>query len=153
MDFITQNFYGARLEYKFLSAGVEYDDYASTIIPYKMTHYFVTLQGDIKSKFLYTITGNMREYKLTTENVVQEFNDISGNLCQQLNSKSNVNLNVSYRKQKGAGIDMELLTTRVEYTVSYRKLFFTLGIDLYRRTFIGEELNFNGGTIQLSRRF
>ena len=107
----------------------------------------------IGNKILYNINGNIRNYNMTADSVIQIYEDVSGNLSFALNMNSHINLNAAYRKQQGSGIDLSLLTARAEYTTNYRKLFFTIGLDFYRRTYIGDKLVFNGGSIQIVRRF
>ncbi|MCD4736968.1 MAG: hypothetical protein K8R53_13065, partial [Bacteroidales bacterium] len=60
---------------------------------------------------------------------------------------------VGYRKQRGPGIDLDLLTASTKFKLMYRQLYTTIGIDLYRRIYIGDETNFHSIYLQLTRKF
>lgn len=153
VEYITENLYGLKLEYKAASVGVEYDNYESNIIPYKLMRYFLVVQGNFKGKAQYSLAGNIRNYDYVAENITQEYDDVVGSLSFPVSQNSILSFNASYRYQKGTGIDLKLFTERTEFTTNYRRIYITLAVDLYKRLYIGEKLNFYGGSVQISRRF
>ncbi len=153
LNYFTQTVYGLKLEYKFASGGVEYENYSSTIVPYKLIRYWVQLQGTIKNKISCSLNGNWRNYNLTAENQRQQFIDVIGNIGYQVNAKCNVSLEFGYRKQVGQQIDLNLLTGRLQFTTVFRQMFIKIGVDVYRRDYLHELTNFMGGFVQIVRTF
>ncbi len=153
IDYLHQHIYGVKLAYRMASAGAEYDDYQSTLVPYKMVHYYVTLQGDIRNRVMYSLTGNIRTYKLTGDDVIQKYNDVTGNISYGISTNTRFNLNMSYWHQTGTGIDLKLLNARLECVTGFRKIYISAGLDLYRRTYLDENLFFEGGSLKIYRKF
>jgi hypothetical protein len=141
------------MEYKSVNGGVEYDNYASSVIPYKLMRYFLQIQGSFKNKLLYSLNGNYRDYKEIDNETDQKYTDVSGNIAYMFTAVSKLNVELGYRKQIGNAIDLDLLTLRTEFTTTYRQLFFKVGVELYRRTYLNEDVNFNGAYIQIIRNF
>jgi len=154
LDFFSKNVYGSRFKYRFISGGIEHDNYRSTIIPYRLTRYYLTLQGSAKQKLFYTINGDLRDYAMIVEEgMKQKYYNISGNISYNLSPKTRLNLEGSYLKQEGEAIDLDLITVRLELTTNFRQLFFTAGLELYRSDIFNEKVNFNKVSIQISRKF
>jgi hypothetical protein len=153
LNYFTQTTLGCRLEYKFLSGGVEYENYASTIVPYRLMRYWLQAQGSIINKITYSLNGTMRDYNLTAENTRQQFIDVIGNIGFQFNPQSNISLEIAYRKQVGQQIDLDLLTARAQYTLLFRQMYVKVGLNLYERDYLHERTNFIGGFVQIVRNF
>ncbi|NOY48383.1 MAG: hypothetical protein GXO84_09365 [Chlorobi bacterium] len=154
LDFFSKNVYGTRFKYRFISGGIEHDNYRSTIIPYRLTRYYLTLQGSAKQKLFYTINGDLRDYAMIVEEgMKQKYYNISGNISYNFSPKTRLNLEGSYLKQEGEAIDLDLITARLELTTNFRQLFFTAGLELYRSDIFNEKVDFNKVSIQVSRRF
>ncbi len=67
--FLTLNYFhqkvaGIRADYKWLSAGVEYDKMNSTVLPYELFRYYLQLQGSIKDKCILSASGNIYDYTM-----------------------------------------------------------------------------------------
>jgi len=153
LNYFTQTTYGLKLEYKFASGGAEYENYNSTIVPYRLVRYWLQVQGNISGKLTYSLCGNWRTYNLTAENTVQQFIDVIGNLGYQIGPRNNISLELAYRKQVGQQIDLNLLTGRLQYTTQIRQIYIRVGIDVYRKDYLHERTNFMGGFIQVVRNF
>jgi hypothetical protein len=149
----TQQVYGFRTEYKVFSAGIEYDDNNSTILPYFLKRYYISVQGLFWKQFLFSLNGNYSDYHLIEEDLNQQFTDISGQMAYQINTQSKINFDAGYRQQTGKGIDLDLLNARLEYATLIRKLYFTIGLQSYRRHYMQETDNFNGAYFRIARRF
>ncbi len=157
-DFITLNYYtqnviGTKLDYHFVSAGAEYDYYNSSIIPYKMMRYFIQVQGNVNKKMMCSLIGNYRDYKMINDDINQRYADISALISYMVTSRSKIELQGGYRNQRGREIDLDLITSRLEFTTSYRKLFLSVGLEFYKRNYINEKIDFRGGYVQIARRF
>jgi hypothetical protein len=153
LNYITQNIYGARVEYKFASAGAEYESYNSTVIPYRLMRYYVLLQGNIKTKVLYSANANYREYKMLDDNTIQKYADFAGNITYMTSPQTKVTFEIGYRKQVGKGIDLNLLTARTEFTANYRKLYLKAGVQVYKRLYLNDNINFFGAYFEVVRSF
>jgi hypothetical protein len=58
-----------------------------------------------------------------------------------------------YRKQTGQSIDLNLFTARSEITSQINLLYLTLGVELYKRDYVGEVINFKGTYVKIVRKF
>lgn len=157
-DFLTLNrfnqyIYGARVNVGFASAGVEYDDYQSNLIPYKMVRYFLNAQKTFNKRFMISALGNLRQYNLVNEGITQQFADASCRFGYRIKGQTKINLEAGYRNQQGEGIDLNMITGRVEFTSVVRQFFVTAGVELFNRDYLTEEINFNGAYLQLTRKF
>ncbi len=153
LNYLEQYFYGSNIDVGFADGGIEFDHYLSTITPYKMTRFFLNLQGNIKERLMLSLNGNIRDYDMLNEDIKRKFSDISGNISYRFSQNSNINLNLIYRKQIGEGVDLDLLTGRSEFKTVYRKLFVTLGLEIYNRNYLNDKIKFNGAYVQFSRKF
>lgn len=153
LNYYTRNIYGIRLMYKFVTGGVEYDHYNSDLIPYKLMRYYLRFQGNITNKIRYSLNFNLRDYDMINEQINQTFADVSGRISYKTGSRSKLNLESNYRKQQGRQIDLDLLTLRSEYSTAVRQMYFTIGLEMYRRNYLNEEINLTGGYVKIARRF
>ncbi|MBN1348244.1 hypothetical protein JXJ21_02445 [candidate division KSB1 bacterium] len=150
---ISQHVYGIRLQWKEITAGWELDNYSSNVVPYISSRYFMALSHDISSSFNTYISGNWRDYELTDENETQQFADVSGRLVYAWTRSTSLSLDGGYRFQDGRGIDLKLTNLRFQLTSQFRELYLTVGLDVYRRDYSGETLDYNGGFIRVERKF
>tara|TARA_R110001583_G_scaffold114876_3_gene265339 strand:- start:1611 stop:3590 length:1980 start_codon:yes stop_codon:yes gene_type:complete len=154
LDYYNQNLYGSRFNLNSFSGGVEYDNYKSTLIPYRLMRYYLIVQGELKKNLYYTLNGDIRDYlMIVDEGIKQKYYNISGSLSYNFNAITKLNFESSYIKQEGEGIDLDLITARLELTTRFRQLFLSTGIDLYNSKLFNEKLDFKRLTIRLSRRF
>lgn len=153
LNYYTRNIYGIRFMYRFVTGGVEYDNYNSDLIPYKLMRYYLRFQGNLTNKIRYSLNFNLRDYEMITEQINQTFADFSGRISYNIGSRSKLNLESNYRKQQGRQIDLDLLTLRSEYSTAIRQLYFTVGLEMYRRNYLNEEINLTGGYLKIARKF
>jgi hypothetical protein len=155
LNYFTQNLIGCRLDFGFLNAGVEYEDYKSSILPYKKTRYYLNLQKNIGKNLIAMLNGNMQNFIMLDEPLpkYQKYLDLNGKITCSLFGQTKLNLNVMYRNQSGRGIDLNLLTAKAEVTSVFSHLFLAVGVEVYRRNYIGEVINFKGTYVRISRKF
>jgi hypothetical protein len=153
LNYFSQHVAGCRLEYRFASGGVEYEQYSSSIIPYRMMRYYVALQGNIKGKMTFSLNGNLRQYLMLQDNTSQVYADILGEVGYNFSPQTRLSLEIGYRKQAGKEIDLNLLTARTEFTTMFRQVFVRIGLELYGRDYLSERTNFFGGYVQIVRNF
>ncbi len=153
LNFYTRNFYGGRIQYKFMNAGVERDDYNSTIVPYKKMRYYLQMNGKIGEKTLLSLNGDLSDINLIETDTDQLFSSLYGKIIYQFKPQTKLNFDLGYRKQIGEQIDLDLITAKIEYNTVYRNLYMKVGLEVYRRNYVGEQLNFRGIYFQIDRKF
>lgn len=153
LDYHTQNVVGGRLDFGFMNGGAEYEDYQSSIIPHIMTRYYVNFQKNYHEKLFFTLGGNMQTYNMINEDNTQRYIDVTTTMEYEVLKNTRLSWNMAYRNQSGRGIDLDLLSGRGEVTTNFRQLYFTLGAELYKRTYTGEKIYFKGGFFQIARKF
>jgi len=155
LNYFTQNLVGCRLDFGFVNAGAEYEDYESSILPFKMARYYANFQKSYKEKILFMLNGNLQNYIMLDEAKPshQKYADITGKVVYSFMKHTSLNIDMMYRKQTGRGIDLDLITGKTEVISSFNLLFITLGIEVYKRNYVGEQINFKGGYIKLARKF
>lgn len=155
LNYFTQNQIGCRLNYKMISGGAEYEDYRSSLLPYQRMRYYLNFQKSFKEKIVLLVNSNLQNYVMLDqpESKYQNFMDVTGKIIYPISKHTNLNVDCMYRKQSGRGIDLNLLTTKTEITSSVNFLLVTLGMEMYRRNYIGEKINFLGTYIKMVRKF
>ena len=86
-------------------------------------------------------------------NTDQLYSSIFGKIIYQFKPRSKFNFDVGYRKQVGEQIDLELITSKLEYNTIYRTLYIKVGLEVYKRNYVGEQINFGGVYFQIDRKF
>ena len=157
-DFVTLNYYdkqiiGAKIDYKFLSIGAEYDNMSSTILPYQLYRYFINLQGTLKNKVILAVNGNLSDYKKLNNLKNVRYIDMYGSALYQFNSQLSLSGTLIYMDQKGEGVSLNLLSFRTEFIANIHKLRFSASYNNYNRTIFNEKIVFNSVNVQLTRKF
>lgn len=157
-DFLTLNQYtqhvvGGKLYYKFVTGGVEYDHYNSSIIPYKRINYFLNMNFQIKSKFIVSLNSSLKDYRLIGNAVNHTYINVSSRIAYKITARSKINMQVGYLSQKGKNIDLDLVTGRFEFLTNLRKLYFTTGVNLYNKRYTNSNFTYTRAYLQLARKF
>jgi hypothetical protein len=153
LNFVDQYRYGFRFDLKYLNAGVEYEDYQSTIVPYHMTRAYISGNQSFIDRLLISVNGNIQKYRYDEENIDQYYTDLTMKVAYRIIGMTQANLDLGYRRQIGAGIDLGLLTGRFELRTQFRQLYFVLGLEKYSKDFLGEINRYNGFYFKLIKRF
>ncbi len=153
LNYFTRNIYGARLNFWLVNLGVERDEYKSTIVPYDKMRYFLQMNGKIGKKMLLSMNGDYTDLLLTETNTRQLYASVFGKVVYQLKPRMKTNFDIGYRKQIGDEIDLDLITAKLEFNTVYRNLYMKVGLELYKRNYVGEQFNFRGAYFQIDRRF
>ncbi|MDF1575192.1 MAG: hypothetical protein P1P86_08395 [Bacteroidales bacterium] len=153
LNYFRQHLYGVRLDLGFARAGVEADLFNSNIIPYRMRRYYMDVNWNLRSRLLLTLNGNIRDYNMIADEVDQCYANLSGKMVYRIRPGMRVSLESGYLNQRGSHIDLDLLTSRVEFQSAFNKLQLRLGLEMYRRLYMNSEFAFNGAYVQLTRRF
>jgi len=153
LNFYKQHVFGVRLDLGMARAGIEADQYDSNIIPYRMVRYYLDVNWNFRSRLLFTLNGNVRDYRMIADEVDQLYANLSGKVAYQIRPKMRVSLETGYLNQRGTNIDLDLLTSRAEFQAYFNKLQVRLGLEMYRRLYLNSEFAFNGAYLQFIRRF
>jgi hypothetical protein len=155
LNYFTQNLVGCRLDLGLINAGAEYEDYKSSILPYQMLRYYVNFQKSYKEKVTFMLNGNMQDYVMLDEPEpkYQKYTDITGKVVYSFLKHTSLNIDMMYRKQVGRGIDLDLITGKTELISTINFMLIALGMEVYKRNYVGEQINFKGAYIKISRKF
>jgi len=154
LDYFNQNVYGGRLNFGFVNLGIEQDNLNSTIIPYRLTRYYLVFQGNIKNKLLFTVNGTVRNYQMIIqEGKKQQYYNLTGTATYSINQRTKLNIHGSYLEQSGDGIDLNLFTSRMEFSTRFLQIYIKASIELYKNKFYAEELDYKRFAIQILRKF
>jgi len=153
LNYFSQNIYGGKLDVGFATAGVEYDNYRSNIIPYAGLRYFLTFNRNIRSRLLLSANASVFDYKILDDEVDQQHINLSGKLAYNISQRSKATFEAGYLSQSGRNIDLELLTARAEVTTVIRQLTLRLGVNAFNRQYLRSNFTFYGTYIELVRKF
>ncbi len=153
LNYYTRHVYGVRMQVGLLNFGVERDEYNSTIVPYEKMRYFLRINGMAGKKVRLSLNGDLSDLTLTETNTDQLYSSIYGKAAYQIKPRMKLNLDIGYRKQIGEEIDLDLITSKLEYNAAFRNIYMKVGLEVYKRNFVGEQFNFRGVYFQLERRF
>lgn len=153
LNIYNKSVYGTKLEYKIASGGVEYSQNKGTILPNDMYNYFLNLRGNIGGKFGISLSSNLIDYKMYPSEMHQVFKNVNLSMRYSFTSKSTINFDAGYRNQNGLGVNIELWTSRIEFSTNYRNFSLKLGLDAVRNNNNSNIINFNGAHIFISRKF
>ena len=155
LNYLTYYLYGIRSEYKFISGGAEIDDYQSSLYPYRMTRYFLTMQGTIKRRFVVSLNANERIYDHLPNNEMNRiYQDVNGLLAYSLTRRTKIDFNLIYNYQHGQEINLDLLSAKLRISTVIRDMVWLAGIEAYNRLYLDTERNtYFGGYIQVSKKF
>ena len=155
LNYLSNDIYGTRVVYKFLTLGAELNDYRSSIYPYKIMRYFMILQGNYHNRINFAINANSREYlKLATDSTHRLYQDISGMVSYIFNSKTKLDLTAGYQYQDGRDINLNLFTSRLKVTKIIRRLTCSAGFDMFKRDYLlTQKSDYTGGFIQIVKKF
>ncbi|MBI5370980.1 MAG: hypothetical protein HZA79_03010 [Sphingobacteriales bacterium] len=156
--FLTLNYFhqkvaGIRADYKWLSAGVEYDKMNSTVLPYELFRYYLQLQGSIKDKCILSASGNIYHYTMLNDIPDVRFTDITAAIMFRFTKKVSLSTSIACREQTGQGLNLNMLNSRTELSANLHKLRFGVIYNYYDRILSAERIKFNAVTVQCLRRF
>ena len=153
LNYYDQNIYGGRFDFGFAGLGAEYDSYNSNIIPYRRYRYYVDVNFSLRSRLLFSLNGNILDYRLLDDDVNQQHSNINGRITFIITGKTKMNLQGGYLSQVGKNIDLDLITARLEILTSLRQLYLRGGLEAYKRHYLKSDFTFTGTFIELVRKF
>ncbi len=154
LDHLTENIFGGSVKIKSANIGAEYDNYQSTLVPYVMMRYYLMWQGRYKSKLLYTINANWRDYKMPTEDQHRIYRDLNAMMAYSFNQRLRLDINIGYQSQEGRQINLNLYSLRTKLSRNLNQLTLVAGLDAYDRVYLENQKNsYLGVYIQVVKKF
>jgi hypothetical protein len=153
LNYFNQYIAGCRIDLGVAGAGVEYDEYNSNVIPYKRYRYYVDLNISIWTKLLVALNGNLLDYKLIADDVNQIHANINGKISYLFSHRTRLDFDAGYLRQRGQNIDLDLITSKLELSTSFRQLYLKGGLEIYRRHYLNSDFDFAGTFIEIVRKF
>lgn len=153
LNYFDSQTYGIRINLWLLKCGIERDVYNSSIVPYEKWRYYLNMQGKLGKKLLVSFNNDVTDQVITFEKVPQLYANSYGKLVYMLKRQSKIDLQFGYRKQVGNQIDLDMITSKLEFNTAYRWIYLRVGAEVYKRNYIGEVWNFRGVYFQLDRKF
>ncbi|MBL4746225.1 MAG: hypothetical protein JKY08_07630 [Flavobacteriaceae bacterium] len=154
LDNYEQERYGAKLNLGFLIGGVQYENKESSLFPYSSLTYHLSTHGTILNRISYSINFDMMQYD-TYGNVNQSqvYYNASSNLSFSSNYKDRINIRSGYRNQLINNESIEWITAVAEYETNFRQVKVKIIANYYSKTYLDQNQQYLGGSIQLSRSF
>ncbi|WP_372793246.1 hypothetical protein [Lutibacter sp.] len=154
LDDYTRRRYGSKLKIWNLSAGVEYDNYESSTVPFETLSYFVNISGKYKDKLFFSGTYNNINYlSIGLEGREQILTYLNGNISYRISHRSNLNFTIGYRRQQTAQSDLGWLSGRSEFKTRINSLELGINLSMNQRIQQDQKTNFLGGNIIIARKF
>ena len=137
----------------FARGGIEYDQYLSTIIPYRSMRYYLNLQGNFNNKLLLLLDASLRDYTYIEDDFKQVYGNISARAVYTFKAQTRLEFEMGYLRQKAYQTDLTLWTGRLEFSTVIRKLYINAGIDFYSRNYVTSNYNLKGVFVKATRKF
>ena len=154
LDYLTNDIYGGNLKYRSVTAGAEYSEYKSSLVPYIMMRYFGSWQGTYNNHLVFAVNANYRDYKIPTETSHRLYADLNGMASYAINGRSKVDLSIGYQSQQGQQINLDYFSLRSKYSTIIRKLTCVVGLDAYDRVYLKtQKTTYLGAYIQVIKKF
>jgi len=153
LNYYTRHIYGSRINLKFATAGLEYDKYSSSIIPYESIRYYLNISKTVKSRLVMSMNANIRNYRMIDNDVNHKYYNISARTAYNFSPGTRAIIDLGYLKQEGRNINLDLLTGKAEFQTTVRQFFIKLGLQSYMRNYMNSEYLFYGTYIELTRKF
>jgi len=151
--FYDQRLIGASATLEMISAGFEYDDYNSNIIPYRSIRYYIDLNDILFDRLLIFLNVSYRDYLLMQDNETQIYKDATGRISYIFTPLTKLNFRAYARFQNGRGIDLALYSFRTEFETRIRNIVIQIGYENFHRDFISEIVNYNNIYLRVGRYF
>ncbi len=153
LKYFSQNIVGLRFEKAFARGGVEYDNFNSNIIPYRMWRYYLNLQGNFDNKLLLTLNASLRDYKYLEDDNQQILGNLSGRASYIFKAQTRLEFEIGYLRHKAFQTDLSMWTGRLEYSTVFRQLYLNAGLDFYKRDYTLSKFTLKGVFVRLTRKF
>lgn len=154
LNYFTDHLYGAKIDYAGLNAGVELDNnLKNSILPYKLVRYFMNYQDRLLQSIDFSATGNYYDYKKLNNESNIHYLDLAATATYLYSRNLMFTSTVSYRKQEGERISLNLLNYKARVDAIFLKTKLTLIYNLYNRKIFSDKILSNAINIQLVRKF
>lgn len=156
LNTFTKNTYGAYLNYKIYRGGIIYEDYDSTVLPFRLWRYYLNISKSFSNKIRLNVDARIDDYtKYFTEGDTNKLSTLSSDLAYNLNYRTRLVFNLSYSEQEGDLQNYKLISGRGEIIKKINQLEFSLSIKYFNRRVPNQESSsqFLGANLRIQRNF
>lgn len=154
LNYYHQKIYGVKMEYRSISAGVEYDDNRkNTVLPYLLHRYYLRVQRTIRERIVVFANGSMNDYKQLGTEKNMLYSDLSGSASFSATRRLNFFASVSYMKQQGQRLNLDLLSYQARVNMMIYKMKLSMLYNHYDRSIFAERIRYNSINLEISRKF
>lgn len=151
--YFNQRLCGLRLQYEFITAGFELDDFNSNITPYQSLRYYADISNIFFNRLMVGISASYQDYNLVQSDEKYIYKLGTGRISYMFSSRTKFSFTVNSRLQRGNTIDLNLYSIRTELETQFRNIIMVLGYQNFYRDFLGEKVNYNNLYLRIGRRF
>ncbi len=152
LNYYTRHVAGVRLDFNFVKAGVEYEYYNSTVVPYQGMRYYAMFQKSLK-EFTFSLNGDLVDYQMTDENARRQDIILSTKVAYSVLRNLRLDADYMFRESRSKGNSLDYHTAKLELTTSIRRLYVSVGGNIYWNQNNNTKTYFKGLFIQVSRNF
>lgn len=152
LNYFSRHVAGVRFDINYLQAGVEYEYYTSTIVPFMGMKYFANFQKSY-SDLSFSINANLTDYQMTNEDSRRQDIVLGTKVAYNIMRNLRADLDYMYRRMEMKGSSLDFHTSKIELTYAFRRLLATAGGTIYWNDNNNTKTSFKGLYIQLSRNF
>jgi len=154
LDNISQVAYGTRLDFGFINAMVEYEDYKSRLIPSRSLKSTISTYGQVIKNVTYSVQANYVKYfMIFEEGRQQEYVNASANLNYKISAKTSLNLLGTYRDQSSDSFNLNLFSSRLELKSRINSIYINAALEVYKREQDDQQRDFASARIRIIRKF
>jgi hypothetical protein len=149
----NQKILGFNANYKMIRIGSEIENYSSNINPYTKNRFYTTIQGNIFKSVKLVMNGDYSHFNYTNSDLIRDYLNLNFTGYKIFRNNIRVSLNAGYRNQTGEQIDLSLFNLSAEIKKTINDLQFMLRLDSYNRIYLGNQQNYQGFRVEISRKF
>ncbi len=137
---LTDTVFGLDFHYKNLEAGIEDEDYNSSLSPYKQLRLRQSVLFNPDQKSTLTFESSQTKVILVNTSQSQKFFDFLARYSRRLTWYSRFNAEGGFRWQEGTGINLDDYTTRLNYEINLGKFLMSVEYDFKHQIYLGDTL-------------
>lgn len=137
---LTDTIRGIDFNYKNLGLEFMQENFDSNLSPYKQWRIRESLFFNPSQTSALTFQSSQNMVELISTGTRQKFFDLLGRYSLGLNMFSRVNVEGGFRRQRGAGVDLDDTTAGCGYDVNFSKFIMNVKYDFKKQLFLGDKL-------------
>ena len=152
LNYLTRQLAGVRMNYKDYKAGVEYEDYQSSIIPYRSMKYFIGYQKLFRKMF-FSGYFNLQEIQMAQEAIHRQDADAAVKVGYKVRSNMKLDFEYQLKNIRAQSMDLNSQVLKLDLTTYFQMLYVSLGANIYSSYSDSYVTDYKGVYILLTRNF